>query len=54
MAFRPSPTPITRSLVGPKEFLTMLVIMALVAVPFIAAVAFARQVIEIASTTFGG
>ena len=32
----------------------LLVIVALVAIPFIAAVAFARQLIEIASTTLGG
>ena len=54
MAYRPSPTPITKSLVGPKEFLMVLVIVALIAVPFAAAIAFVRQVIEIASTSFGG
>jgi hypothetical protein len=53
MAYRTSPTPITRSLVGPKELLMMLVIVALIAVPFVAAVAFARQLIEIASASFG-
>lgn len=54
MAFRPTVAPTTRSLVGAKELLMVLFVMALVAVPIIAAVSLARQLMEAATATFGG
>ena len=54
MAYRPTTAPTTRSLVGAKELLMVLFVMALVAVPIIAAVTLARQLMEVASSTFGG